>query len=778
MKRFLIIGMLLGALSAAVFFLYVDQRIVARLNYERPNQIPSVYSEAFSISAGGDTYLSVLRSELAARSYRSVPLPPTKPGEYQIGATRATVFGREFVDAEGHVQKPAPISLTLDGERAHNTSRAPLYLEPQLIAHLGSGEMRASTYTELKDIPLPMQRAVIAIEDERFYHHHGIDFTGIVRAMAANLKALRLVQGGSTLTQQLAKNLLFTPERSIERKLFEMAAAVSLELRHSKEQILELYLNEVYLGQEGSISVHGVAEAARLFFGKKLNELTISEEALLAGIIQAPSAYSPFRNLKRAVRRRDVVLAKMRDLAFITEAQQSAAKLQRIRITEHTPHRGRLAPYFIETLYKELSGAFNVPEAMLTGLRVYTGLNRSMQLCAEEAVNKQLAKLEETHRALRAEHRRIEAALVAIEPFSGKVRAWVGGRDFADSQFDHAAQALRQIGSTVKPFVYLTALDRNLNNYRPATPLTVLPDEPLKFDMQGQPSWEPENYDRKFRGDVTLRYAIENSLNMPTAYIATRVGLPAVVRTLKAFHVSENVLAVPSLALGAADTNLLRLTAGYAALANSGTYVAPRLYLSAVDDDLRLLAHSELKEERVASENAVYVLTNIMQGVLDRGTATSVRRAGFTRQAAGKTGTSNDTRDAWFVAFTPALVVGVWVGFDDNSPTGLTGAQGAAPIWTHFMKCSESLQEPMHFIPPPGVIFENVDSKSGGIAGTSCPTENVTREVFVRGTEPIEACSLHSRYGDETHPHSRVVARSTEEPARRKKSFWDVLWGD
>ena len=778
MRRVLILGALLSALAGGLFFLYVDQRIVARLNYVRPNTIPSVYSETFSLRPGGESYAAVVRGELAARSYRSVPIPPTKGGEYYVQEGALTVFAREFIDAAGILQRPRPVELEIDGARLRNVSRAPLLLEPQLIAHLGAGEMRAATFTELRDIPTVMQKAVIAIEDERFYRHRGIDATGILRALAANLRAMHIVQGGSTLTQQLAKNLLFTRERSLRRKLFEMAAALSLEMRYSKDQILELYLNEVYLGQEGSIAVHGVGEAARFFFGKRLNEITLSEAALIAGIIQAPSAYSPARNFKRAIERRDVVLEKMEALKFIREAEKRAAKLQRIRVAEHNRSRGKLAPYYVETLYKELGGAFDVEAAMLSGLRVYSGINRSMQQCAEEAVSEELAKIERARPSLNSRQRRLEGALVALEPFSGKVRAWVGGRDFAESQFDHAAQALRQIGSTVKPFVYLTALDERLNRYRPATPLTVLPDEPMRFDLRGQSAWEPENFDHKFRGDVTLRYALENSLNMPAVYIATRVGFNAVAHTLRLFHIAENVAAVPALALGAADTNLLRLTAGYAAIANGGTYVVPRLYLSAVDGDMHVLGRNELVEEPIADEAAAYVLTNIMQGVLERGTAASVRRAGYTREAAGKTGTSNETRDAWFVAFTPSLVAGVWVGFDDNSETGLTGAQGAAPIWTHFMKCVEPLVEPLRFIPPPGVVFESIDTQSGGLARAACPPEDIVREVFVRGTEPIQPCTLHSRYGEEPQPREQAAPAPHEEKPRRKKSFWDVLFGD
>jgi penicillin-binding protein 1B len=782
------LAVLCGGIAAGSFYLYVDTTIVARLEYKKPQSLPSVFSEAFEVAPEDTISPTVLKAELTSRSYRETSTSPSKSGEYTLSTTQAVVITRPFVDAYGDTHDPERITFEAQDGRYRNTAIKSLYLEPQLIAHLGTGEMRASTYRPLKEIPRVIQNAVIAIEDERFFSHAGVDLIGIMRATVANLKAMRLVQGGSTLTQQLAKNLLFSPEKTISRKLIEIAAAISIETRYSKEEILELYVNEVYLGQEGSVAVHGFAEGAATIFGKQLEELDLSESAILAGLIQAPSAYSPRRNLERALKRRNLVLEKMLNLGFISEAEESAARLSKPTIADAGYHRSRIAPFFIEATNKELSSYFDVTSATLSGLRVYTGLNRQMQQCAEDAVDSGIAQVEKDHPKFKKNPGKLEVGLVALEPYSGKVRAYVGGRSYSKNQFDHVTQAKRQIGSTVKPFLYITALDEKLNAYKPATAVTILPDEPMSFQFGNQPLWEPANYDKKFRGDVSLRYALEHSLNLPAAYLVTRIGVGAFAQTLRNFRVAESVLAVPSLALGALDSTLLAVTASFGAIANGGNYIPPRLYLSAHDGEGRELARTTLDEQRVADERAIYVLTNILQGTIDRGTATRVRTLGFTREAAGKTGTSNDMRDAWFIGFTPSLVAGVWVGFDDNTEIGITGGQGAVPIWTNFMKCVEPLIDPLTFIPPPGVNFLDVNPATGGLVTTDCPIDNPVREVFIEGTEP-PACPEHrerpeSVSGGEDLPTIQdtgaLNTTPPEAPVRNKrtKGLWDVLFGE
>ncbi len=722
----------------------------------------------------GGASKELLRGILSDRRYTEVSAQPSRPGEFLLSSDSITIYTRDFTTATGTLYPARRVTLSLrDGkETSPSASQQRALLEPQIISYLGAQDMRASRFVSLDLIPESVQHAVTSIEDERFFEHFGIDLFGIVRAMVRNVMAGRLVQGGSTLTQQLAKNLFLSPKRTISRKLMEIPTALSLERHLSKKQLLELYLNEVYLGQEGSISIHGMPQATTTLFGKNIADISIDEAATLAGIIKAPSYYNPRKHPERAKERRNIVLGKMRDLGHISETQYAAAIQRPLRVAPQEEHR-RIAQFFTSTLEGELGETLDIENAPVTGLAVYTGLDLGMQRCAEEAIARGVAGLEAAHPKLKKSDKELQAALVAIEPYSGLVRSWVGGRDFGESQFNRVNLAMRQIGSTVKPFLYLTALDGTLNSYKTATAVSILEDKPMEFHTN-KTAWSPENYDHEFRGDVTLRYALENSLNMPALYIAERIGLATLKRTLSAFKIAPTVQEVPSIALGALDSSLLRLTAAYGALANGGVYIQPRLFTAALDGTGERLAVSELVEQRVASEDAAFVLTNILRGVLDRGTGKGARSKGFARAAAGKTGTSDNARDAWFVGYTPTLVAGVWLGYDDNSPLNLTGGGAAAPIWGDFMKCSEPFLPIGEFSPPPGVSTLEVDIKTGQIATPDCPRSSVITEAFVRGTEPGKRCSEHG--GGDDVPADEVRGERARS-GRRQSGFWSSLFG-
>lgn len=755
---------LVAGFLAAYF--YLDRKVVAYLERRTTPQPSAIYSDELKVDSRSNLKINELVTQLQKRRYREVSTLNT-PGEYNTGENLLSVLTREFIGPDGVIHKSQRVDFKLP-------EPAPTFsLEPQIIALLGGSEVRASELKGLDSFPEQLRHAVIAIEDERFFSHHGIDIEGMGRALIENIRALSIVQGGSTITQQLAKNLFFTARRTFSRKFQEMVAALSLERHLSKNEILEAYLNEVYLGQEGAVAIHGFAEAAKTFYGKKVDDLELGEAALLAGIIKAPSYFSPRKHLERARERRNLVLDKMLELKFISSKQAEAAKKAPLNILQENLH-ARRAPYFVAALQHELGEILDLDAATAQGLSVYTGLDVDLQQCAESALEAGLANLEKTYPKLKREAQSLEGGLVAIEPFSGKIRAWAGGRDYALDQFDHVSQAKRQIGSTIKPFLYLTALDGTLNKYKVATPISILSDRPMTIQLVTRDSWEPENYDREYHGDVTLRYALENSLNLPAVYTAQKFGFETLARTVHRFHISESVLAVPSLALGAADTTLLDLSAAYGALANGGLYIRPRPFISVVDSQGQILHASPISEEQLADPNAVYVLTNIMQGVIERGTAKTVRRLGYTGVAAGKTGTSNDTRDAWFVAFNPELAAGVWVGFDDNAKTGLTGALAAAPIWTQFMQCASQFRDWSDFAVPPGVVSAKVDVVSGELSTSGCPPEDVAQEVFVRGTEPTRPCRYHG--GDFAQPPLPGVP----EPAFKKRSgrsFWERLFG-
>lgn len=780
----LAVGGIVALVTLAGFCVYNDRVVEARLRSLGNSTLPVIYSSPLDIagtvarlSSSRDPSQDRLREILFDRRYSEVS-SPTKPGEFSLSDNALALVTREFRSPSGVMLPSRKLKLSLrTGELvgSRSDSNSSILLEPQVISYIGTTELRASKFTSLNNIPTHVRQAVLAIEDERFYDHFGLDVIGIARATFRNILAMRLVEGGSTLTQQLAKNLFLSPKKTIWRKVAEVPTALSLERHLSKDQLLELYLNEVYLGQEGAIAVHGFPEAARAFFGKRVEDLSKDEAAVLAGIIKAPSYYNPRKHPERARERRNTVLGKMRELGFITPADHASAITKPLATSPQLHHR-RVAPYFASALEAELSQSIDLESAPVSGLAVYTGVDLGMQRCAEQAIENGLARLEKNYPRLAKKTPPLEAALVAIEPHSGLVKAWVGGRDFSHSQFNRVNQGVRQIGSTIKPFLYLTALDGTLNSYKIASPISVLEDKPMAIAARRQATWIPENYDRDFRGDVTLRFALENSLNMPAIYVAQRVGIPALARTLEAFQLAASAPRVPALALGALDTTLLKVTSGYGALASMGIHVQPRLFVSALDDAGTRLSTSTIIERRVADEAATYVLTNMLQGVLSRGTGKAARSAGFDREAAGKTGTSDKARDAWFIGYTPNLSAGVWVGFDDNDPTGLSGGQAAAPIWGDFMKCSEPFVGDLDFIRPSGVSVVRIDAKSGEVVTRECPSENIVEEVFVRGTEPSSYCSQHS--GEPAPDPLDEDSRATFERSTgsRERSFWETLF--
>jgi penicillin-binding protein 1B len=781
--RFCVLLAIIVAVGFTIFWRRIDAQVARRLaSFEAPS-IPVVYSAPLDLRSvivrtqeERNTAQGLLKEVLLDRRYTEVTSQPSRPGEFLLTPDALTIYTRDFTTATGSLSKARRVTLSLsDGKEtnAQSTKTQKTLLEPQIISYVGAQEMRASRFVSLERIPQSVQSAVLAIEDERFYSHFGIDIFGISRALIRNIIAGRLVQGGSTLTQQLAKNLFLSPKKTLSRKLLEIPTALSLESHLSKKQLLELYLNEVYLGQEGSISIHGMPQASTNLFGKSIEDISIDEAAILAGIIKAPSYYNPRKHSDRAKERRDTVLVKMRDLGFISAAEYTTAISKPLRIAQQQEHR-RIAQFFTSTLEAELSQTIDIENAPSTGLAVYTGLDLGMQRCAEGAIERGVAAIEAANPKLKRNDKQLQAALVAIEPYSGLVRSWVGGRDFGESQFNRVNLGMRQIGSTVKPFLYLTALDRTLNSYKTATAVSILEDKPMEFYTKNRVAWSPENYDHEFRGDVTLRYALENSLNMPALYIAERIGLSTLKKTLSAFKIAPTVQEVPSIALGALDSNVLRLTAAYGALANGGVYIQPRLFTAAVDGSGDRLANSEIVEERVADEDAAFVLTNILRGVLDRGTGTKARSKGFTRPAAGKTGTSDNARDAWFVGYTPTLVAGVWIGYDDNTPMNITGGAAAAPIWGDFMKCSSPFLPLGDFSPPPGVTFAEVDIKTGQIATPGCPRERVFAEAFVRGTQPSVRCGEHGGGGSDP---SQEVYASPSRRGDRQSGFWGSLFG-
>jgi penicillin-binding protein 1B len=785
-------SLIFGTIGAFYLFKQTKQFVQNNLESLISKQTSGIFSEPFMAFNGQKFTKEAILRQLEKRAYSQVQTEPKEIGEFQINDGILLINTRAFLQPNGQIRNAAKIVYNFNSGEIRNQSeigRDELILEPILISSLTNSEEKVSKYYSLSSMPPYLPKAFLAIEDARFYKHIGVDPIGILRALLTNIKAGRVVQGGSTITQQLAKNMFFTSEKSYLRKIKEAFAALALEQLLNKDKILELYLNEVYFGRDGAVSVHGVAEAANSYFDKTLENISLAESALLAGLVKAPSSYALRKNLSKAKERQNLVLAAMQSEDFITEKEKLEALNFEIKISTTVKHK-KLAPYFIYQVQQELSKAIDIETATSSGLSVFTGIDREFQRCGENALISGLEKLEKTHPSLKRKNQPLEAALVSIEPYSGLIKSWVGGRDFGQNQFNHVIQAKRQIGSTIKPFVYLTALSPEFNDYKVATPISILADEPISIKVPSG-NWSPENYDKKFRGDVTLRYALENSLNIPAVYVSQKVGISKVASVLESFKVSNTIQPVPALALGATESTLLDMTAAYAALANGGTYVNPRLFSTVLTRDGNLAMSTPAEEKKVADEASVTVLTNLMRGVVERGTAKGIRSGGYIGPVAGKTGTTNDARDAWFIGFTPNLATGVWVGFDDNKKIGLTGGSAAVPIWTEYMNCISPFLEQNEFVNPKTVKNVIIDANTNLQNNPECPSDNTYSELFVLGTEPeMLSCGIDyseqpvttNEFTDENFDYqgsnesSETIAEKFEKESRIQKGFWENLF--
>ncbi|HKW90346.1 MAG TPA: PBP1A family penicillin-binding protein [Methylomirabilota bacterium] len=725
-------------------------RALARFDRVEARRSTVIYAAPPVLRAGVNVSALDLAGILARLGYRETR-SATGPGQF----SRSDSAWDIFVDRSDGGR----LALTVSGGRVESLRRGGRGVEsvavpPDLLASAGAGMGESIRPVKLAEVPAVLRTAVLATEDERFYEHGGIDPRGVLRALWTNLRRGRVVEGGSTITQQLVKSRLLTPERTFVRKITEAWLSTALEWRYSKDQIFEAYLNEIYLGQSGGAAVRGVGAASRAYLGKEVHQLTLPEAALIAGMIRAPNSYSPATNPDRARERRDVVLARMRDLGKISEADYRRARKEPVR-ARTTPANGLTAPYFVDYVRAELERVSDMDLADQHGVRVYTTLDPVLQRLAEAAVSKGLDRLETTRPRLRrhSAEERLQAAMVVLDPATGQVRALVGGRDYRSSQFNRVIQARRQPGSAFKPFVYLAALTRR--DGPPFTAASILEDAPITVMVDGK-AWSPKNYDERYEGPVTLRHALESSLNTATVRLAQEVGLPAVVETARNLGVEGNLKPVPALALGVFEITPMQLARAYLPLANGGQAPSGGAIEAVTDDGGRALWSAARESRPVLGAAEAYLITSLLEGVINAGTGASARALGVPGEVAGKTGTTNDGRDAWFVGYAPNLLALVWVGFDDGTPAGLSGAEGALPIWADFMRQALDVYPGGTFTEPPGITRVKIDVTNGRKATAFCPL--VTTEVFLAGTEPPPC-----------EQHGGVV----EEVGR----WWDRVWG-
>lgn len=590
---------------------------------------------------------------------------------------------------------------------------------PVLIGPVPGAPVEYRVPVALADVPSHLVQAVLAVEDQRFFEHYGLDLRRIGGALVANLRAGRVVQGGSTITQQLAKNLFLSAHRTPVRKLREAAMALAIEARYDKRMILEAYLNEIYLGQDRGTAIHGVGAASRFYFGKPVGRINLAESALLAGMIQAPNRYAPLRRERLARQRRNLVLALM--LEQERAPRKAVEQAVRARVTSRAKFPGVVdARHFRDAV---LAGLGRLPPR---GVAMYTTLDPVLQASAQRAVREGLARLRLAD---------AEAALVALDPRTGDVLAMVGGRDYGASQFNRAASALRQPGSAFKPVVLLSALEKAGDQGPAFTLASRIEDEPLSVGT-GSARWEPVNYDRAFRGSVTVRDAVEQSLNVPFVRIGLAVGPERIVATARRLGIESPLRPVPSLALGSSEVTLLELARSYGVFASGGRLAATRMVLGRRGPDGALPDGGPPDVRQVVNPAEAYLVTSALEGVIARGTGRALLVAGRYGGLAGKTGTSSDWRDAWFVAYSPSLVVGAWVGFDDGRSLGLSGAGAALPIVARFLERADPADRAEPFEVPEGIEVARVGSGDGW--SWDCGRQ----EVFLEGTAPATRCGF------------------------------------
>ncbi len=646
--------------------------------------------------------------------------------------------------------------------RTDNGTIDDVYLEPEFVATLSADKNQIREVLKFEEFPEQIPLAVMAAEDNRFYEHFGIDPRGFLRAIFVDIKTLSLSQGGSTITQQLVKNLMERRNRNLFMKINELFLAPVLEIKYSKKQIFERYLNEVFLGQIGSFEIRGFSEGAKYFYGKSVSELNTGEIALLVGLIKGPAFYSPHRHMDRAKTRQRYVLERMLETGRIKEDEFQRALKQPIRLAK-APQAGNRAPYFVDYVKAELTGLlkdrFDENEIPELGLQVYTTLDLGLNQIAQEALQRGLESVE-TRLKLKGVLE-LQGAVAAVDHTSGEIRTLIGGRNYGKSNFNRILNMKRQAGSTFKPLVYATAFrtfeDERGNSFTPAYPLLDR-EWGWTYDPK-QPIWKPSNYEKEKLGWIPLKSSIAKSINTTAARVAKRVGLAEIAETAKLLGMSTRVPEVPSITLGSVEVNPLELLEVYMTFANHGKGGDPYVIKAIQNPDGSEFYRSEYRASPRIDPGVADMMTYLLQGVFTDGTASFVSQLGFDRPAAGKTGTTNDYRDSWFVGYTPQLTALVWAGLDQGlieeaisearkkdktipKRVRLTGASAALPVWVEIMKRTLQYEPALPFPESDHLVDMRLDSRSGQRATESCPESQVVLEKVIIGREPKKTTCL------------------------------------
>ena len=801
------IGLTAGLGVFTYYYSYYSHRIEAKLASGAYANTSMLFAAPRTIAVGDGATPDEIASELRHSGYSEshnnrMGYFALKPDEIDVYPGPDSYFKRDEGVIKFRGTKVARIISLAD-----NTERTEYTLEPELISNLFDKNREKRRLVKYEDIPPVLVHAVVSAEDKRFFQHSGFDPVRIIKSAYVDVRKGQNAQGASTLSMQLAGMLLLNrSDRSWKRKIPEVLITMHLEQKLSKEQIFEYYANQVPLGNRGSFGIRGFGEAAEVYFGKDVSQLTLPEAATLAGLIQQPSYINPYRWPERARQRRNLVLKLMFDNKYIGDAELERALASPLTLT-HGSSESAEAPYFVDLVNDTLLEKFPDYNFQSNTYRVYTTLDMNLQRDAAEAVRigmEQADQLIKNRKKKDPKYPDPQCALIALDPMTGEVKALVGGRNYGMSQLDHIL-AKRQPGSSFKPFVYTAALNTALaGGGQVITPASVVDDEQTTFWFDGKP-YEPSNFEHKFYGNVTLRDAMAHSLNVATVKVAEETGYGAVVDLARRAGLNLDIQPTPAVALGAYEVTPLEIAGAYTIFVNHGIYSKPYFINNIANDRGSQIFDSEPEHKNVLDPRIAFLMDQMLEEVVRSGTGASVWARGINFPVAGKTGTSHD---GWFAGFTNKLLCIVWVGFDDNRQLDIEGAKSALPVWAEFMRRAHEHREYRNvseFEPPPGVVSVPIDPLSGQIATASCP--KVRTEYFVEGTQPVELCRLHgggqtqvaswetspgTRANDQSSSvtpavRDRSVAASPsalpdptarpDEPTKKKKGFFEKLRG-
>ncbi|MFT5391153.1 MAG: penicillin-binding protein 1B [Gammaproteobacteria bacterium] len=755
-RGWLMRGGLLALVVAAGYGAWLDFTVRARFEGSTWALPARIYARPLELYPGLAIDRSGLTAELVAAGYHQVS-NVRRSGSFARNGAVFDIATRGFQFWDG-AETPHRLRLAIvDGQirslAEHARPLALARLDPALIGRVYPGHKEDRELVRLEEVPDVVVNALVALEDRDFFEHWGLSFRGIARAMWANVRAGAAVQGGSTLTQQLAKNLYLNPERKLRRKINEALMAVVLEMRYEKSAILEAYLNEVYLGQDGNRAIHGFGLASWFYFGRRLDELNVHEAALLVGMVRGASIYNPRRQPKRALKRRNLVLDVMETRGVISAKVSARAKAAPLGVTKRAPHGASPHPAFVDLVRNQLARDYHSADLRTEGLQIFTTLEPVAQIQAEKALTKRLANLEKRGISPTGT---LQGAVVLVRPASGEVVALVGDRQPRARGFNRAIHALRPIGSLVKPAVYLSALSGSNHHHL----MSTLVDAPLTIRTPGQPPWQPQNYNKKFAGKIALIDALSRSNNLATVRLGLELGLGSVTRTLRKLGVERNIREVPSMLLGSVELTPLEVAQVYQTLANGGYRAPLRSIREVTDAEGRPLSRYGLQVARAADADGVYLLRHALERAMSEGTGRAVGgKLSHSFGFAGKTGTTDELRDSWFAGFNESLLGVVWVGRDDNKPAQLTGSSGALRIWGDLVPGLLDAA-PIPSAVPRGIVWHWVSPGGESLTDAQCP--GATRVPFrVDATpqyRPCESLSADSqRRADETAPSIPII---------------------